>query len=85
MGTDGSLFWCHSFDKIVLWRYQGQQFYNLDVFCILSFKHEMAPISAVYVTEVKSSILKKDRAVLISVAFFNQIKFFSFDIVKYEK
>ena len=38
MGTDGKIFWSHSADKLILWKYRGSQTYNPDVFCILNFE-----------------------------------------------
>jgi len=53
MGTDGSIFWSHSFDKVILWRYFSGDFSQPEVFCILDFKTQSAPISAVFGTEIK--------------------------------
>ncbi len=58
MGTDGSIFWSFSIDKIILWRYKIENFSNPEVFCILNFDKDPAPISAVYATEIQSSIFK---------------------------
>ena len=37
MGTDGKIFWSHSVDKIVFWKYRNSKINYPDVFCVLTF------------------------------------------------